>query len=176
MAKRTVLPVENLSQDTQRLFDVLNNSSDLGVVLVGTSYLDASLGSLLHRFFIAGSTSEKLLDVGGGAIGTYSARCDLSYVLGLIDKPLYQDLSTIGRIRNEFAHHHLEHDFEVPTMVTLCSELKYVESLRDSTTGKPFGLEGLVSNTRGRFVLSLVMISQRLLLNGLSVKRRGSIA
>ena len=72
MPKRPILPVEDLSADTQKFFDVLNQSSDLGVVLVTASYLDASIGSLLHRFFQASAVSDKLLDI-QGVLGTRAA-------------------------------------------------------------------------------------------------------
>lgn len=174
MGKRTILPVENLSADTEKFFDVLNKSSDLGVVLVATSYLDASLGALLHKFLITSSISDKLLDVRGGPLGTFSARSDAAYALALIERPLYQDLVKIAEIRNEFAHHHLEHDFQAPVVSELCSKLGYVESLRDGVSDRSLILEQFMAGARNRFVTTVVMLSQRLLIRGLGLERRGA--
>src|SRR5687768_16031576 len=106
MPRRPILPPEHLSEDTQQFFDVLNGSSDLVVVLVAASYIDASLAALLHKFLVESSVSSKLLDPRGGALGTFAAKLDAAYALGLIDKPLYKDLCKIAEIRNEVAHHH----------------------------------------------------------------------
>src|SRR3989338_1829311 len=98
MPKRIILPVENLSEDTSKFFDVLNESNDLAVVLVAASYIDASLAALLYRFFIESSVSDKLLDVQGGALGSFTSRCDAASALALITKPMSQDLIKIAEI------------------------------------------------------------------------------
>ena len=170
MTKRSILAVEALSADTQKFFDVLNESSDLSVVLVTTSYLDASLASLLHRYFIVGAVSDSLLAL-DGPLGTVASRARLAYALGLIGKSLYQALAKIIEIRNAFAHHHLEHDFQAAEIADLCSELRFVEFLSQGNSDKPLGLEQHMQTSRDRFVLTAVMVSQRLLLAGLGVKR-----
>ena len=173
MPKRTIFPVENLSEDTSRFLDVLNESNGLTVVLVAASYIDASLAALLHRFFIESSISDKLLDAQGGALGAFTSRCDASYALALIDKPMYQDLIKIAEIRNEFAHYHLALDFQAPNVSRLCDELKYVKSLF-GTTNEQNPFEKIMVNARDRFVITVVLISQRLLINGLGIKRQGT--
>jgi DNA-binding MltR family transcriptional regulator len=170
MPRRPILPVEDLSADTQKFFDVLNQSSDLGVVLVTASYLDASIGSLLHRHFQTSAVSDKLLDI-QGPLGTISARADIAYALGLINKALYQDLLKMIEIRNAFAHHHLEQNFQVAAIGALCDELRYVFSLRAGATDQPLGFGEIARSSRDKFVISAVLISQQLLLRGLGVKR-----
>ena len=107
MTKKTILPVENLSDDTQKFFDVLSAESDLAVILIAASYLDAALASILQRFLLPGSTAERLLNARGGALGSFGIRSDICYALGFISKPLYQDLIRIAEMRNICAHHHL---------------------------------------------------------------------
>src|SRR5205823_14441707 len=96
MTKKTILPGENLSEDTQKFLDVLNAESDLAVILVAASYIDAALASILQRFLVSGSTTERLLDARGGALGSFASRSDVCYTLGFISKPLYQDLMRIA--------------------------------------------------------------------------------
>ena len=172
MAKRRIIRIEDLSEDGQKLFDVLNEGADLAVVLIATSYLDASLGSILHRFFLESEVSDQILAVRGGALGTFAVRADLCYVLGIISRQFYQDLRLIGSIRNEFAHHHLALTFDTPSVRELCNQFVYIESLRDSRTKKPILPEELLVGARNRFVLTVTIISQRLLLTGLGIKRR----
>jgi DNA-binding MltR family transcriptional regulator len=171
--KRELLPPEALSGDSVEFFDTLNKEGDLAVVLVAASYLDACVGTLLGRFFIESGVSNKLLDI-NGALGSFGARADASYALDLISTVLYQDLLTVVEMRNRFAHHHLALDFEDVTVRQLCGKLKWVESLRNGATKDPLGLEKFMVTTRDRFVLTVVMLSQSLLLDALSVKRQGS--
>jgi DNA-binding MltR family transcriptional regulator len=171
MSKRTILPIENLSKDSQKLFDVLNEEKDLSVILIATSFIDACLGSILKNKLIKSSVIDKILDVRGGILGTYSARADVCYTLGLINKPLYQDLTIIGSIRNGVAHHHLELDFDDPTIIEFCSKLSYVSTLKNGNTDESLGMEKYMEGPRNQFTITVVMISQRLLLIGLGVKR-----
>lgn len=169
MAKRRILPLKDLSADMQRFFDTLTSSSDLAVILVTASYIDASLASMLRRFFLDGSVVSKLLDI-RGPLGTIASRSDLAYVLGLIDKPLYQALHKVIEIRNEFAHHHLEHSFEAPEIRKLCEELVYLQALYPREK-HPWQVNELLKTSRNTFTLHAVLISQQLVLRGTNVKR-----
>ncbi|MCG8343664.1 MAG: MltR family transcriptional regulator [Chlorobiales bacterium] len=166
MHKRQLPPIERLSKETQHLFNVLNEEKDLSVILVASSFLDACLGSILKRKLKRSSISEKLLD----SSGVLSARADLSYTLNLISKPLYQDLIKIAEIRNEIAHHHLALSFETESIMSKCSQLSYVSSLKNGNTGDSLDMEQWMIEPRNQFVMTTVMISQRLLLIGLGVR------
>jgi|EndMetStandDraft_4_1072995.scaffolds.fasta_scaffold71617_2 mannitol repressor len=168
MPKRPILRPEHLSEDSQKLFDVLNESEDIAVVTVGAAYVDACLGSLLYGLLLESSITDKLLDVRGGALGTFSARADACYVLGLISKRLHQDLSTIAAIRNRFAHHHLQMDFSDTEVQELCSRLKYVYGPDDS---QRLQMQRYMNGPRSQFALTVVMITQRLVLTALTPTR-----
>ncbi len=169
MPKRTIIPIEHLSMEIQKLHDVLNSEKDLSAILVATSYIEASLGAILERKLIRSTVSEKMLDVRGGVLGTFSARADMCYTLGIINKPLYKDLITIANIRNEVAHHYLELDFNHPKIRELCDELAYVKTLRDGATNKPLIVVKWMVGAKNKFKISVTMISQRLLLIGLGI-------
>ena len=85
MGKKIKVPVEQLSEETKALFDVLNEERDLAVILIATSFLDACLKSLLEQCLLESGVTEKLLSH-SGALGAFSARADLCYALGLIPK------------------------------------------------------------------------------------------
>ncbi|HDH12561.1 MAG TPA: hypothetical protein ENG83_10285 [Nitrospirae bacterium] len=110
MSRRKIYHIEDLSKDSKILFDTLNEGSDLARVLIGTSFLDESLRSLLQRYFIKSDTAKNILSP-NGFIGLFANRCDLSYCLNLIKKKTYKDLRTIAEIRNLFAHSHLNGSF-----------------------------------------------------------------
>ena len=175
-SRKKPFPLEQLSEESQRLFDVLNSEPDVPAVLVAASFLDQSLASMLSRFFIESRTSDKLLDPNGGALGTFSSRIDIAYVLGFINKYMYQDLLTIAEIRNLVAHSHLTVDLNSDDIARKVSELKYLEALENpdpkNQNPQPGLLRSYINSNRDRFTLTVVMISQQLLVRGLGVKRR----
>ena len=52
------LKLDELSNDVQKVYDILNQESDLACVLIGTSYLSELLASTLKGAFIDSSISE----------------------------------------------------------------------------------------------------------------------
>jgi DNA-binding MltR family transcriptional regulator len=171
MAKRVPLNPELLSADAQRFHELLNGAEDALVIVVGVAYIDACLASLLAKHFLEGSTSERLLDSRGGAVGAFATRASLAYVLGLVSKSLYRDLQTLAELRNEVAHTHFALDFSVPEVVAHCQALQYVGTLRNGSTTEPLIEEQMLSPPRNRFVLTAVMIANRLLLCALGATR-----
>lgn len=170
MTRRSLVPVEGLSKDGQSVYEVLNGEPDLSAVLIASSYIDACLGALLEGFFLKSSVATKLLNVKGGSLGSFSSRSDACYCLGLINKQLYQDILVIAEIRNQFAHHHLALSFAVPEAAEQCEKLSYVAGLRNGNSDEPLLDSKHMRAPRNKFVLSVVLISQRLLIKGLEVK------
>src|ERR1041384_116917 len=135
MVKRPLPGLPQLSTDTARLLDVLNEEKDLAVIIVAASFLDACLGSILENRLKKGNTSGRLLESGKGALGTFAIRADLCYVLELIPKDIYQDLMLLAEIRNVCAHNHLATDFTTPEVARLISDLSFVESFLRNAGG-----------------------------------------
>lgn len=169
MSRKKVARTVDLSGDSQRVFDVLNEEQDLAVVLIGTSWLDACLESVLRAYFVESSISEKLLDPRSGALGTFGARMDAAYVLGLISPRTYTDLTRVAEIRNEFAHEHLLLTFADPRIAQACASLDFVDRFY---RGVPGQLGEVTRQPRIRFVLTVVHLGERLLLQALGVERR----
>jgi DNA-binding MltR family transcriptional regulator len=174
VVKRKILPVEHLSKDSQKFFDVLNSEKDLPLILVAASYIDACLASILKRKLKKSSITDQLINI-KGPIGTFSARADLCYALGLIQKNLYQDLATIAQLRNEVAHHHLELSFDDQSILELCNKLGYVASLKNGNSDEPLASEEWLKGPRNTFKITAVLISQRLLLIGLGIKDENAV-
>jgi len=105
-----------------------------------------------------------------GPIGTISARSDLCFALNLIPKPLYQDLLVVAQLRNEVAHHHLELSFSDSSISELCRKLKYVSTLKNGNTDEPLASKEWLEGERNTFTITVILISQRLLLIGLGIK------
>lgn len=153
--------LEELSGDSKRIVKNLMEGSDISTVMVGASYLDACLATLLRAVLHNSEVTENLLAPNGGFLGTFAVRADLAYVLGKIPKLLYQDLRDIATIRNIFAHTHFDIDFNNPTVKSLCNELRYLTSLPVRTNCPDVAVKNLIPS-KEYFALSVALIAQRL--------------
>ena len=90
------------------LFEALSTESDRGVVMVSAAFLDEALEALLRtRFSVVSKKPKSIIDSlfnGFGPLSTYSAKIKTAYSIDLIEKWIFQDLETLRKIRNEFAH------------------------------------------------------------------------
>lgn len=179
MSRHPPIPeIETLSEESKHLYDVLNNESDLGCVLIVASYIDHALASLLKRHFIESRAVDKLLESPRGSISSFASRCDLAYCLGLIPKSFYQNLETLGKIRNRFAHSYLPLGLADDNIAPLVSSLIpptiqhtiTVEADHAKHTG-PASMS-LVGSPRERFNVIVVLMFNSLLLTGLATKHR----
>lgn len=162
--------IDILSDDTQKIYDVLNHDSDLSCVLIGTSYLSELLGSAIRTILRKSNTTENLLTPGKGALGSFKSRVDLAYCLKLIPKEDRKDLDVIGKIRNSFAHKHLAFDFSEKEVEKECLSLNAWKLQTDySEVNSDPHIQYLPEhcytpkNTREMFVITVVMIKQRII-------------
>jgi DNA-binding MltR family transcriptional regulator len=165
------LKLEDLSEDTRKVYDILNRESDFACVLIGTSYLAELLASAINVSFIESSVSEKLLDPQRGAVGGFATRADLAYCLGLISKNVYQDLIRVAEIRNMFAHKHLALDFGDSTIRKTCEELQAWRFVllgeKEEVPAEPSPKQ-IQMRARNQFKLSVVFVSSRIHVDALS--------
>ena len=167
MPPRAPLPPEVLSADGGHLYPLLNEGSDFTVIIIALSYLDACLTSLLSKYFRKGSTADELLDANKGALSTLTSKASMAYALGLIDKPMLQDLLIMARLRNLVAHSHFELAFQSDELQGLCGELKYIVQLRDAQTGNAVFDLDQGRAPRDKFVFTAIMLWNRVLLTAL---------
>lgn len=81
-----------------------SGESDRAAVILGAAKLDLSLRELLvGRLLPNASGQDELFDT-DKPISTFSARINVAYRLGLIDKQFSNLLHLVRRIRNDFAH------------------------------------------------------------------------
>jgi len=170
MTPRVPIPPEVLSADGGRLYPLLNEGSDFTVVIVALSYLDACLTTLLSKYFRKSSISDELLDANKGALSTLTSKTNLAYVLGLIDKPMLQDLIVLARLRNLVAHSHFELAFHSNELQNLCGQLKYIAQLKDADTGNAIFDTDQYRAPRNKFILTAITLWNRMLLTALETK------
>jgi DNA-binding MltR family transcriptional regulator len=104
--------IDDLLNDREKLFKILNNENELGLVLISVNFLEQWLVLLLEKKFIDDPKEVAgLFDINGLLID-FSKKVKFSYCLGIIDKVVMKDLKEIAKIRNKFAHSHQLLTFE----------------------------------------------------------------
>lgn len=175
---RPILEVESLSEESKQLYAVLNSESDLACVLIVSSYIDHALASLLKRHFIESRAVDKLLGSPRGNLSSFASRCDLAYCLGLISKSFYQNLETVGKIRNSFAHSYLPLGLADENIAPLVSSL-IPPTIQHTIIVEPDEVRHtgpapmpLSASSRERFNSIVVLMFNWLLITGLAAKHR----
>jgi mannitol operon repressor len=83
----------------------LQSESDRGLVIIAASILDHLIARLIEVFVVYDPpATKKLLDDPFSPLGNFAPRTLAAYSLGLISKDERDDLDTIRKIRNEYAH------------------------------------------------------------------------
>ena len=128
--------------------DSLNKESERGAVLISASYLEGQLREIIAAFLCEMDASKKILGDGFNApLGTFAARIAAAAALALISEDEYQELETIRKIRNIFAHNHRK-TFVDQDIVGLCGNLKF--SARDYAE--------VIVGARGQFTTASVAL------------------
>lgn len=163
-------------QSEHHLFDSCAGQSDMSCALIVASFIEHAIQSLLKKYLLddesKASTFFKVPNERG---------VQLAYCLGLIDKPMLDNLVTIGKIRNDFAHAKEPVDFNNNDVVTKCNTLtlpKIIGQINRSNPMEPIPatpLPGKMNDpanmsVRERFMQVAVMIYRKLILRALSTK------
>ena len=87
------------------LVEELNKESVRGAILLGTSWIDEQLASLLKaRLVIPTNSKQDNLFDRAKPLGDLGPKIDLAYRSGLIRRETYDSLKIIRSLRNDFAH------------------------------------------------------------------------
>lgn len=119
--------IEELDSRIQEFFSIVNDGDDLTCVLLGVNYLDEILRTILNTCLKESKVTKKILNPTSGFLGTFSARIDMVYCLGIIDKKIYNDLRLITEIRNIFAHSFDSISFDSPEVVKLLNKFQWCD-------------------------------------------------
>ena len=94
--------------DWNQFYEELQNESPRAAVIIAGAFLESQLRDLLSSFLVDDPKvvgellgSDKKAD---RPLSTFSSRTKAAYCLGLISRSIYDDLETIRKIRNKFAH------------------------------------------------------------------------
>jgi DNA-binding MltR family transcriptional regulator len=93
-------------------FDKFTTESDRACAVLAGALLDSLLKRLLRKAMLPDSSRE--LFRAQGPLGSFAAKSDLAFALGLISREDHTELTFVRRVRNDFAHH-LDHELNFTT-------------------------------------------------------------
>lgn len=103
----------------------ITNETDRGAVLMSAAYLDDKLRQLIERKLVQDKKILRRAFEFNGPLGSFSARIDFAYLLGILPKNAQRDLHTIRAIRNQFAHYAAPLSYEDEKIKPLCEKLVF---------------------------------------------------
>jgi hypothetical protein len=101
----------------------LTPESDRGCALIAAAYIDSQLKELLEGYFVDDKDCVMELLGKSKPLGSFSARIDICYAMGLLPAEVYRDLHLIRKIRNDFGHNPQPISFSEPAISSRGSEL-----------------------------------------------------
>lgn len=136
MATKTSKKERNLDWNSfQEFVTEFRDETDRASVILGAAKLDLVMYQILREYLApAPGSIDELLD-GDGPLGTFSAKINLLFRLGLIDAQFTRALHMVRRIRNAFAHEvkgcSLESGSHCDRIKELIAPLKHLKFFRD---------------------------------------------
>lgn len=118
-------------EESDKAWNEIRSGTARAAAIVSDAFVqDTLVFALTQRFLIRPPlTLERLLDPPGVLSSFYSA-IDLGLALGLYGPVFYEDLHTVRRIRNGFAHVMVSIDFDTPEVAREVAQLKYLTRVK----------------------------------------------
>ena len=106
----------------------LEKDSDRAVGVVAAAIVEQRLSELilLHLHKTDQKILERIFRV-GGPVGSFSAKIDMAFLMGLVSLAFHAEMVIVKNIRNAFAHKLESTTFDTQKVRDLCFKLNYVE-------------------------------------------------
>ena len=111
----------------KRLIEIVNHlfyQTDRAAAVVAGCILDDLLKSMLTAFFLQDINLDEKMFKGMAPLSTFSAKINIAYCTGLINKKQYNNLMLVKKIRDLFAHSVEDLTFDTPKIRDRCIQLK----------------------------------------------------
>lgn len=144
-------------EQLNRTFDEVFKQTDRASAIVSSSLLEELLERLILAFLIDNEKTKNNLFDGMAPLSTMSAKINVAYHLGLINKNEYEDLKIIKNIRNDFAHSFETINFETQRIKNKCIRLKVLTS-----TNPPKDAMDSIKNTKTFFQINTTLLASLL--------------
>ena len=109
-----------------------SNQAQRGAALAICAMLDIRLKEALRDTLVADDAVLDMLLGPYGMLGELGPKIYISYAIGLIHKPLFDDLLAISKIRNRFAHDPEAHTFEYQPISDECGKIQTLKAIDEA--------------------------------------------
>ena len=96
----------------------LDGDSDRAVAIICAALIDEKLTDCLVKYMHAKKKITDDLFSPSGALGNFAVRADVGFLIGMYGEVAHQDLRTIAKIRNAFAHQTKVNSFSMSPVST----------------------------------------------------------
>jgi DNA-binding MltR family transcriptional regulator len=155
--------------DYHHVVEMFHSESDRGAAVLAGSFAEHFLVTYLRSLMVNADSGDDLFH-GFGPFANFSQRIETAYAFGFLTARTRKDLDYIRRIRNHFAHHPREADFEKSPVRELVDNLTFPERVETQGPG-----EDIVYDRRTRYLLSIslgvVEMQNAMIRNGMEKER-----
>jgi DNA-binding MltR family transcriptional regulator len=110
-------------REVSKMIVQLDNETDRAVALIVTAWLDDALTEMIKRKLVKDKKVVEEMFRDNAALGTFSSRIGLAYLIRRISKVVYNNLQMIRKIRNDFAHDRENLKFSDESISDRCKNL-----------------------------------------------------
>lgn len=138
-------------EEIEQIVDALRDFPDLSAAITGVALVETSLERVLtSRLRTLTKEEQERLFGTRGPLGTFDAKIQIGYAIGVLTKPLTEELDTIRQIRNVFAHSRYPLTFEDAVLADAVLAMKMGAAVRSADLGSKLKL-----NNKQWFVLTI---------------------
>lgn len=137
------------SKTREQIRATFDKESDRAAAILIGAYLERILREVLELVMINSGSVQHLFSPSKGALGAFGVMIDIAYATGIVSKSAYNNLRTISKVRNAFAH--MEHaiKFDAPEIIELCEKFDF------GSDNEPFAAQGRTARIRAKRRFSL---------------------
>ena len=114
-------------QDVKSISEFLKDfqaETDRGAALVGAAMVESRLERILRMLFQKSRSAKDLLEGANAPLGTFNSKTIICHALGLITDKERDEINSIRKIRNKFAHTLEKINFSTQPISDYCLNLK----------------------------------------------------
>ena len=153
----------------------LLEESDRGLILVGGAFLEEELEELLRAYFALERNSltptlntakeiektvNSLFSFHGGALGTLTAKLNLTYAIGLLEEYEFRGLDSFVKLCNKFAHKIESKNLQSPQVADLVRNFLGTKKIERKAVADR------VSNLAAQIITRVLILNQAGLTSG----------
>jgi hypothetical protein len=115
---------------SRQVRDEMDFGSARATAIVGAAFVEDHLQRLIQARLVDDTTVVDEIFGPSSALGSFSAKINIGYLMGLYSKAAHRELDTIRTIRNDFAHELHVNNFDIDTIKDRCANLRVWEQTR----------------------------------------------